>query len=53
MSSKEKKANIAEEKLRNYIQKKYGKISSGVVNQSYEEWLKYLHETVNIGRIFK
>ena len=45
MSSKEKKAKIAELKLRNYIQKKYGKIDLGFVSEGVSEaWLRRFHE---------
>ena len=54
MSSKEKKAKIAELKLRNYIQKKYGKIDLGFVSEGVSEaWLRRWYERVNKQRIRK
>ena len=55
MLTKEEKALKAEIKLRNYVQKKYGKINSGLVNKdlSNEEWLRRLHETINQRRFLK
>ena len=54
MSSKEKKAKIAELKLRNYIQKKYGKIDLGFVSEGVSEaWLSRWYERVNKQRIRK
>ena len=54
MSSKEKKAKIAELKLRNYIQKKYGKIDLGFVSEGISEaWLRRWNETTRKGRILK
>ena len=45
----------AEEKLRNYIQKKYGKMNSSLVNKefSYEEWIREFNETINQRRVPK
>ena len=54
MSSKSKKAKVAEKRLRLYLKKKYGNSKpSGFVTQSYDKWLNYLNETVNIRRISK
>ena len=54
MSSKEKKAKIAELKLRNYIQKKYGKIDLGFVSEGVSEaWLRRWNEATHKGRILK
>ena len=54
MSSKEKKAKIAELKLRNYIQKKYGKIDLGFVSEGVSEaWLRRWNETARKRRILK
>ena len=49
MLSKEEKALNAEKNLKNYIEKKYGKINSGLVNKdlSYEEWIRGFRETIN------
>ena len=48
MSSKEKKAKIAELKLRNYIQKKYGKIDLGFVSEGVSDaWLRRFYETIS------
>jgi hypothetical protein len=45
MSSKKEKAKKAELKLRNYIQKKYGKIDLGFVSEGVsEEWLRRWNE---------
>tara|TARA_R100000808_G_C2115367_1_gene128171 strand:+ start:113 stop:268 length:156 start_codon:yes stop_codon:yes gene_type:complete len=41
MSSKEIRVKKAESKLRNYIQKKYGKIDYGMVSEGVSQaWLK-------------
>jgi hypothetical protein len=54
MSSKEKKAKIAELKLRNYIQKKYGKIDLGFVSEGISEaWLRRWNERTSKQRIRK
>jgi hypothetical protein len=54
MSSKEKKAKIAELKLRNYIQKKYGKIDLGFVSEGVsQEWLRRWNERISKQRIRK
>ena len=54
MSSKEKKAKIAELKLRNYIQKKYGKIDLGFVSEGVSEaWLRRWNERIGKQRIRK
>ena len=54
MSSKEKKAKKAELKLRNYIQKKYGKIDLGFVSEGVsEEWLRRWNERTRKGWIPK
>ena len=55
MSSKVEKGSKAEIKLRNYIQKKYGKINPSLVNEdlSYEEWIRRFHETINQRRLSK
>ena len=54
MSSKEKKAKKAEQKLRNYIQKKYGKIDLGFVSEGVSDaWIRRFYETNNIRRIRK
>ena len=54
MSSKEKKAKIAELKLRNYIQKKYGKIDLGFVSEGMSDaWLRRFYETTGKRRISK
>ena len=54
MSSKEEKAKIAEKKLRNYIQKKYGKIDPGFVSEGISDaWIRRVYETNNIRRIRK
>lgn len=47
-----KKAKIAELKLRNYIQKKYGKIDLGFVSEGLsEKWLRRYNEGINKQRI--
>ena len=50
-----KKSLKAELKLRNYIQKKYGKIDPSLVNKglSYEEWLRRFRETNSKRRFSK
>ena len=50
-----KKSLEAEEKLRNYVQKKHGKINPSLVNKglSYEEWIRRFHETINQRRVPK
>ena len=55
MLSKEEKALNAEKNLKNYIEKKYGKINSGLVNKdlSYEEWIRGFRETINQRRVSK
>jgi hypothetical protein len=54
MSSKEKKAKKAELKLRNYIQKKYGKIDLGFVSEGVSDaWIKEFYERNNIKRLRK
>ena len=54
MSSKEKKAKIAELKLRSYIQKKYGKIDLGFVSEGVsQEWLRRWNERIGKQRIRK
>ena len=46
------KSSKAEKSLRNYIQKKYGKIDIGLVSQSIsEDWTKEFYEKHNIQRI--
>ena len=49
MSEKEKKkSSIAEKKLKNYIQKKYGKIDLGFVSEGVSDaWLRRFYETTN------
>ena len=48
MSLKEEKAKKAEKKLRNYIQKKYGKIDLGFVSEGVSDaWLRRFYETTN------
>ena len=54
MSSKEKKAKKAEKKLRNYIQKKYGKIDLGFVSEGVSDaWLRRFYEIISKRRIPK
>ena len=54
MSSKEEKALIAEKKLRNYVQKKYGKIDLGFVSEGVsQEWLRRWNERISKQRIRK
>ena len=54
MSSKEEKIKKAEKKLRNYIQKKYGKIDLGFVSEGVSDaWLRRHYETVNKRRVRK
>ena len=54
MSSKEQKVKKAESKLRNYIQKKYGKIDLGFVSEGVsEEWLRRWNERTRKGWIPK
>ena len=54
MSSKEEKAKNAENELRNYIQKKYGKIDLGFVSEGVSEaWIRRFYETNNIKRVRK
>ena len=48
MSSKEQKVKKAESKLRNYIQKKYGKIDLGFVSEGVSDaWLRRFYETIS------
>ena len=50
MTEKDAKKSLkAEEKLRNYVQKKHGKINPSLVNKdlSYEEWIRGFRETIN------
>ena len=48
MSSKEEKIKKAEKKLRNYIQKKYGKIDLGFVSEGVSDaWLRRFYETIS------
>jgi uncharacterized protein YutE (UPF0331/DUF86 family) len=50
--SLEKKQLKAEKKLRNYIQKKYGKIDLGFVSEGVSEaWLRRHYETISKRRI--
>ena len=54
MSSKEKKAKKAEEKLRNYIQHKYGKIDLGFVSEGIsDEWIRRFYEENRKRRLLK
>ena len=54
MSSKEQRVKKAESKLRNYIQKKYGKIDLGFVSEGVSDaWIRRFYETNNIRRIRK
>jgi len=54
MSSKEQKAKKAESKLRDYIQKKYGKIDLGFVSEGVSDaWLRRFYETTSKRRIPK
>ena len=54
MSSKEIRAKKAELKLRNYIQKKYGKIDLGFVSEGVsEKWLRRWNERISKQRIRK
>ena len=54
MSLKEEKAKKAEKKLRNYIQKKYGKIDLGFVSEGISDaWLRRHYETISKRRISK
>jgi hypothetical protein len=54
MSSKEEKAKIAEKKLRNYIQKKYGKIDLGFVSEGVSNgWIRRQYERTRKQRISK
>jgi CRISPR/Cas system CSM-associated protein Csm2 small subunit len=54
MSSKEQKAKKAESKLRDYIQKKYGKIDLGFVSEGVSDaWLRRFYETISKRRIPK
>jgi|21_taG_2_1085346.scaffolds.fasta_scaffold01118_7 hypothetical protein len=49
-----KKALIAEKNLRNYIQKKYGKIDLGFVSEGVSDsWLRRFYETNGIKRVRK
>ena len=48
------KAEIAEKNLRNYVQKKYGKIDLGFVSEGVSEaWIRRFYETNNIKRVRK
>ena len=55
MTEKEKqKASIAEKKLRNYVQKKYGKIDYGWVSEGVSQaWLRRFHEENRKRRLLK
>ena len=54
MSSKEQKAKRAELRLRDYIQKKYGKIDLGFVSEGVSDaWLRRFYETIGKRRISK
>ena len=54
MSLKEEKAKKAEKKLRNYIQKKYGKIDLGFVSEGVSDaWLRRFYETTRKRRVLK
>jgi hypothetical protein len=54
MSSRKEKAKKAEEKLRNYIQKTYGKIDLGFVSEGISDaWIRRHYETINKRRIPK
>ena len=56
MTEKQKEKSLkAEEKLRNYIQKKYGKIGPSLVNKglSRKEWLRRFSETISQRRVLK
>tara|TARA_R100000458_G_C8117842_1_gene137966 strand:+ start:39 stop:224 length:186 start_codon:yes stop_codon:yes gene_type:complete len=49
-----KKALIAEKKLRNYIQKKYGKIDYGWVSEGVSQaWLRRFYEENRKRRLLK
>ena len=54
MSSREEKAKKAEEKLRNYIQYKYGKIDLGCVSEGVsDEWIRKFYEENRKRRLLK
>ena len=52
--AQKKKSSKAEEKLRNYIQKKYGKIDLGFVSEGVSDaWLRRFYEITSKRRISK
>ena len=52
--AQKEKAKIAELRLRNYIQKKYGKIDLGFVSEGVSDaWLRRWNERTSKGRISK
>ena len=52
--AQKKKSLIAEKKLRNYIQKKYGKIDLGFVSEGVsDDWLRRFYEKNRKRRIPK
>ena len=52
--AQKKKSLIAEKKLRNYVQKKYGKIDYGFVSEGVSDaWLRRFREIINKRRISK
>ena len=54
MSSKEVKAKRAEKKLKEYLQKKYGKIDLGFVSEGVSDaWLRRFREIISKRRISK
>ena len=54
MSSKEQRVKRAELRLRDYIQKKYGKIDLGFVSEGVSDaWLRRFYETIGKRRLPK
>lgn len=52
--AQKKKSLIAEKKLRNYVQKKYGKIDLGFVSEGVsDDWLRRFYEKNRKRRIPK
>ena len=52
--AQKKKSLIAEKKLRNYVQKKYGKIDLGFVSEGVSDaWLRRFYEKNRKQRLLK
>ena len=52
--AQKKKSLIAEKKLRNYVQKKYGKIDYGFVSEGVSDaWLRRFREIISKRRVSK